>query len=165
MSIYINYILIIIGIATVLLAATLIFLDRLKGEDACFNIVLKEQELKKVMEDAEEIISELNYTSEQIVNEIDGKIKDLRAGYKSAPIPDILSVQHTAPSVVQPAAPRPAVAVSKNREEIPAENLTPKQKAVLKCAEQGMGITDIAKNLEIGQGEVMLILSLRNKEV
>jgi len=38
-----------------------------------------------------------------------------------------------------------------------------KQQEVFDYASQGMSITDIAKKLNIGQGEVMLILSLKNE--
>lgn len=54
---FINYILLAVGILTVLSTVIMIILDKLKGDDMYFNIDVKEQELKKVIEDAEEIQS------------------------------------------------------------------------------------------------------------
>ena len=43
----INYLLLALGIFTILISIILIFLDKLKGEDIYFNIDVKEQEMKK----------------------------------------------------------------------------------------------------------------------
>ena len=43
------------------------------------------------------------------------------------------------------------------------EKLSQKQLKVFEYAAQGMSVTDIAKQMNIGQGEVMLILSLKNE--
>ena len=67
----INYVLLAIGVFVILAALIMIFLDKVKGEDIYFSIDVKEQEIKKVIEDADEIISELNYTSEMVVQEIE----------------------------------------------------------------------------------------------
>lgn len=167
----INYVLMAFGIFAILAATILIFLDKIKGEDIYFNIDVKEQEIKKVIEDADEIISELNYTSEMVVKEIEEKLKSLREEQRN-----IANAAAPAPAaekkdVAQQAAP-PVVAAGKKKKitnddaekdkEISAK-LNPKQQAVFDYAAQGMSVTDIAKQLNIGQGEVMLILSLKNE--
>jgi hypothetical protein len=80
----INYILLAIGIITVLSAIIMIFLDKLKGDDMYFNIDVKEQELRKVIDDAEEVLSELNFASDIIVKDIEDKINSFNQLYKSA---------------------------------------------------------------------------------
>jgi hypothetical protein len=79
----INYVLLALGIFVILAAVILIFLDKVKGEDMYFSVDVKEQEIKKVIEDADEIISELNYTSEMVVKEIEEKLNGLREELKN----------------------------------------------------------------------------------
>lgn len=167
----INYVLMAFGIFAILASAILIFLDKIKGEDIYFNIDVKEQEIKKVIEDADEIISELNYTSEMVVKEIEEKIKGLReAQLNVTAAPVSISVTEKKDVVPQAAAP---VIPSGRKKKITNDDvekeksiegkLNPKQQAVFDYASQGMSVTDIAKQMNIGQGEVMLILSLKNE--
>ncbi|MFZ5352051.1 MAG: DUF6115 domain-containing protein [Bacillota bacterium] len=160
---YINYVMMIIGILVIFAAFVMLLIDKLKGEDMYFNIDVKEQELKKVMEDAEEIISELNYISDVVVQEIEDKIKNLQHAYSSI---------KAAPVVVQEVKPTIAT-IPVNIKTKPSEKsvkdkgvelkLTPKQQAVFDYANQGLNIVEIAKRLNMGQGEVKLILSLKNE--
>lgn len=167
----INYVLLALGIFTVLAAITMIFLDKVKGEDIYFNIDVKEQEIKKVIEDAEEIISELNYTSEMVVKEIEEKLNSIRGDIKNL---GSIAVSDPGEAYRQPrkeAAPAALSAGKKKRiikdntakEGIPEGKLSKKQQEILNYASQGMSVTDIAKRMNIGQGEVMLILSLKNE--
>lgn len=164
-----NYIILAVGVFAVLAAIMLIFLDRLKGEDMYFNMDVKEQEIKKVIEDADEIITELNYTAEMVVKEIEEKMRDLREDIKN------LSNTNTHP-IVESSTPQiskpPVIMVSKKKKitnddsgkEISDDfKLNQKQQTVFEYASQGMSVTDIAKQMNIGQGEVMLILSLKNE--
>lgn len=167
----INYLLLALGIFTVLAAGTLIFLDKLKGEDIYFSMDVKQQEIKKVIEDAEEIISELNYTSEMVVKEIEEKLNSVRGELKSinevavsssADLKRVNQVPSAAPTVKTGRKKR----ITKDNTETEKtfeEKLNPKQQAVFEYASQGMSVTDIAKQMNIGQGEVSLILSLKNE--
>jgi DNA-directed RNA polymerase specialized sigma24 family protein len=167
----INYVLLAFGIFAILATIILIFLDKVKGEDIYFNIDVKEQEIKKVIEDAEEIISELNYTSEMVVKEIEEKLKSLRDEQRNLANAAInntaIEKKESAPAMVPP-----IIAVSKKKkitnddvekDKSLEEKLNSKQQTVFNYAAQGMSITDIAKQMNIGQGEVMLILSLKNE--
>jgi DNA-binding NarL/FixJ family response regulator len=168
----INYLLLALGIFTILISIILIFLDKLKGEDIYFNIDVKEQEMKKVIEDAEEIIAELNYTSEMVVKDIEEKMDSLKEEFRK--------VSSLSAAVQDPAVSRAGKkkaddsSASRQRkkkiikdvpetEENNEEKLNSKQQAVFDYATQGMSVTDIAKKMNIGQGEVMLILSLKNE--
>lgn len=170
----VNYLLMALGIFMVLTAIILIFLDKLKGEDIYFNLDVKEQEIKKVIEDADEIIAELNYTSEIVVKEIEEKLSSMRDTYRNmkvaaeAPKPQPREV--LPPPPVIPVVPI-AAAVKKKRITVDTSEkerqggikLNPKQQAVSDCSARGMSVTEIAKQLNMGQGEVMLILSLKNE--
>lgn len=172
---FVNYVLMGIGILTVLGAAILIFLDKLKGDDMYFNIDVKAQEMKKVIEDAEEILSELNFTSDVIVKEIEEKINSLNRIYKSVNH-NLSQMQASRPVVVEPQqAPvvektvitprfKPVTVSNAYKEVSKQEKPKTKHQQILDYAEQGMDIVEIAKRMNIGQGEVALILSLKNEE-
>lgn len=165
-----NYVILAIGVFAVLAAAMLIFLDKLKGEDIYFNMDVKEQEIKKVIEDADEIISELNYTSEMVVKEIEEKMKSLREDMRNL---STTAVNPPAAENIAPPPVKPTAIISGKKKKIVNDNtekdrtddsrLNQKQQSVFEYASQGMSITDIAKQMNIGQGEVMLILSLKNE--
>lgn len=180
MTNYINYALMIIGIFTVFTALIFIYLDKIKGEDMYFNLDIKEQEVKKVIEDAEEIITELNYTSEYIVKEMEETITKLR-GYSASlvtpavqppPTIDQAPTKHIEtlnnvhkPDVEQSNLGKEAAGKKqKRKEEVKETKFTSKQNKVLECASLGMSVTDIAKKLNMGHGEVSLIISLKEKE-
>ena len=167
----INYVLIAFGIFAILATIILIFLDKVKGEDIYFNIDVKEQEIKKVIEDADEIISELNYTSEMVVKEIEEKLKSMREEQRylanAAINTSVIEKKDNLPPLITP-----VITASKKKkitnddvekDKAFEEKLNPKQQAVFDYASQGMSVTDIAKQMNIGQGEVMLILSLKNE--
>lgn len=166
-----NYVLLAFGIFTVLAAGMLIFLDKLKGEDIYFNIDVKQQEIKKVIEDADEIISELNYTSEMVVKEIEEKLSIFREELKS-----ISEMAVSTSAAVKKDNPAPLVAPiiktsrkkkitndDAEKDKAIDEKLNSKQESVFEYAAQGMSVTEIAKQMNIGQGEVTLILSLKNE--
>lgn len=181
---FINYILLAVGILTLMAAVIMIFLDKLKGDDMYFNIDVKEQEIKKVIEDAEEILSELNFTSDVIVKEIEEKINNLNRIYRSvnnslaqlhtkpAPAEQVVSQQPVLQTQAQPVIEKTTVPVkfkpmtitsqskSMPREEKPKS----KQQMIFELADQGFSVVDIAKQMNMGQGEVSLILSLKNEE-
>lgn len=198
----INYILLAIGIITVLSAIIMIFLDKLKGDDMYFNLDVKEQELKKVMDDAEEVLSELNFASDIIVKDIEEKINSFNMMYKNASsnlnhialvrptVPEPQPVQQVQPvQAAQPMQPvqqaiqpekqqapqierttvpvkfKPVTAVSASKIQQKEEQPKSKQQMVQELAEQGISIVEIAKRMNMGQGEVSLILSLKNEEI
>ena len=167
----INYVLLAFGIFAILAATIFIFLDKLKGEDIYFDMDVKEQEIKKVIEDADEIISELNYTSEMVVKEIEERLSGLREELKnfnstamSAPIAEKKDNPPAAiPTVITVGKKKKITNDDMEKEKASDGKLNSKQQAVFDYASQGMSITDIAKQMNIGQGEVMLILSLKNE--
>ncbi len=165
-----NYVLMAIGIFTILITSVLLFLDRIKGEDVYLSIDIKEQEIKKVIEDADEIISELNYTSEMVVKEIEEKLSSFRNELRSCesigtspPAAEKKDNAIVSPIAVNPAKKKKITGDDKSNDVDPEGKLSQKQQMVFDYASQGMSVTDIAKQMNIGQGEVMLILSLNNE--
>ena len=180
---FVNYILLAVGILTVMTAIIMIFLDKLKGDDMYFNIDVKEQEIKKVIEDAEEILSELNFTSDVIVKEIEDKINNLNKIYRS--VNNSIAQINSGPMVKQqvtqqsvvlqqpqqtvektsvPVRFKPMTIASTAKNAIIEEKSKTKQQMIFELADQGISIVDIAKRMNVGQGEVSFILSLKNEE-
>ncbi len=160
---FVNYIIMIVGIVTILAAVILIMVEKLKGEDLYFNIDVKEQQLKKVVEDAEEIISELNYISDVVVQEIEDKMKSLQeVQINPRNVPDVYNAKPIIAAVPITLKNKPSI--EKNSiEKQNSMKLSPKQQSVYDYANQGLSVVDIAKKMNMGQGEVKLILSLKNE--
>lgn len=165
-----NYVILAIGVFAVLAAVMLIFLDKLKGEDIYFNLDVKEQEIKRVMEDADEIISELNYTSEMVVKEIEDKIRGMREDIRNLntavvnpPAAEAVVAKPVKTTVAIPAKRKKIINDAEEKDNAADLKLNRKQQAVFEYASRGMSVIDIAKQMNIGQGEVMLILSLKNE--
>jgi DNA-binding NarL/FixJ family response regulator len=179
---FINYILLAIGILTVMTLVIMIFLDKLKGDDLYFNIDVKEQEIKKVIDDAEEILSELNFTSDVIVKEIEEKINNLNTIYRSVnnsiaqlntrsitepQVPELVTQTESNGPIEKTTVPvkfKPMTMTAPNKNTANEEKSKSKRQLVFEMAEQGTSIVDIAKRMNMGQGEVSLILSLKNEE-
>lgn len=167
----VNYVLLAIGIFTMLVTVILIFLDKVKGEDIYFNMDVKEQEIKKIIEDADEIISELNYTSEMVVKEIEEKLNGFRnelknlnnTGMSSFAAEKKDNAPAAAPIAVTPVKKKKITNDDRSDDKALDGKLSQKQQSVFDYASHGMSVTDIAKQMNIGQGEVMLILSLKNE--
>lgn len=169
----INYITMFIGIIVVLISTIIIFLDRIKGEDIYFNIDFKEQELKKVIEDADELIAELNFTSEAIVKQIEDKIdlidkhqnnidieahKDCKFDNKG-----IYTYKYKKPSkgsILKDDKQKHHIK-DKIKEQDHDNHFNDKHGKVIKHFKDGFSIEDIARAENMGKGEVQLILSLR----
>jgi FtsZ-interacting cell division protein ZipA len=181
---FLNYILLAVGIIIIMAVLIIIFLDKLKGEDIYFNIDVKEQEIKKVLEDAEEILSELNFTSDVIVRDIEEKVNNLNRIYKNANISieqrntRVIEIEQEVPHKVMEEQPNQVVMertitpvkykpmtispIKRNTQK--EEPQKSKQEVIYDLFGQGISIVDIAKKMNIGQGEVSLILSLKKEE-
>ncbi len=178
MTLFVNYVIMAMGICVLVVAVTLIFLDKLKGEDLYFNMDMKEQQLKKVMEDADELIDELNYTSELVINDMEKKYGDIKLrcdeiamearknAVEMKPMPRMKEPSYPfmdpEVKVVSPVK-KPSKLVNEE-ESGEKKKLSTRQLAVLEMAARGMSVTEIAREMNMGQGEVSLILSLRNEE-
>jgi serine phosphatase RsbU (regulator of sigma subunit) len=140
--------------------------------------------MKKVIDDAEEILSELNFTSDVIVREIEEKINHLNMIYKSVnnSIAQVnIRTAVSEPQVVLPKAEephsqpkiektivnakfKPITIGSMSKDTVKVEKPKSKQQQIFEMADKGISVLEIAKAMNMGQGEVALILSLKNEE-
>lgn len=205
--------LIFLGSLLVAVSLVLIFLDKRNVSKFWKNVDRKKDELAEVINDAEQMIDELNRLSDYIVNQIEQKneelnrnieaaekkINDLQEkavsvcaqpmktdkkpnrnsggrhkGHKQAPSEgsdtSVLTDRDTEHSIIPPAVStvQAASAAYKSNEkpspETSEEKVIPfgnKYAEVLRLSKEGMDETVIAKNLNIGKGEVELIIGLQ----
>ncbi len=148
---YANYFLTLIGLGMIIVSLFLIFSDKLKGEGLYFDLYVKEQEIKKAISDADEIIDELKYTSETLIDEIEQNINILR-NY----------LNEVKEKEVNLAKSNNVVLKNSINEAVKEEDTSSKINRIYEYYSQGMNSEEIAKSLGIGKGEVSLILSLYN---
>lgn len=158
MNNYVNYLLTIIGLGITIISLFLIFSDRLKGEGLYFDIYVKEQEIRKAITDADEMIDELKYTSEAVINEIEQNISDFRKYFKEIKTKEI---DQSIIEVVTESTNSPNKGSNTIKEE-KISQINEKMSKIYEYYNEGMEVEEIAKKLNIGKGEVSLILTLRN---
>ena len=146
---YINYLLTIVGIGMIIISLFLIASDKIRGERIYYDLYMKEQEIKKAIADAEEIVGELVYTSEVVISDIEEHISSMKQSYNNN----------------EKEIGKRAADIDENRKpnkDVPVPAKTKKEKDLLDLFSKGMNVDDIAKNLQIGKGEVSLTLSLNS---
>ncbi len=133
----------------------------------------KKKELKEIIEDAKDMIEELNKFSDYIVTQMDIKNKELlinlkaydeklnsleakanKYSYKNEPVIENVYIDQ----VEYPEYDYAEKNINNGREKAP--QISNKYKQVIEMSNQGMSCTEIARELNIGKGEIELILEL-----
>ena len=131
--------------------------------------------MDKSIEEADEAVENLNKLSQSVFDELEKKYQEILFLYslmdeKKKDITEIYSK----PMPVAPQTTKSKEAVAEapqNKESAPQEDSKPAMplasaiknpnlKQILKLRDEGMDVAEIAKTLDIGQGEVQLILGL-----
>lgn len=133
----------------------LIFSDKLKGEGMYFDLYVKEQEIRKAITEADEIIDELKYTSEALVDQIDHSIKEFKESINKIKENEIKIIKDQ------------EIISNENSKEVIKDKIDSNKKInmIYEYYNKGMDVAEIARLLDIGKGEVSLILSLYNGDV
>ncbi len=147
---YANYYLTLIGLGMIIISLFLIFSDKLKGEGLYFDLYVKEQEIRKAIAEADEVIDELKYTSEALIDEVDHNITVLKKF-----LDDVKVIKENELN-------KGAIDEQKSKLGIDENHTNAKANLVYEYYNKGIEIAEIAKLLGIGKGEVSLILSLYN---
>ncbi|MGI6669443.1 MAG: DUF6115 domain-containing protein [Acetivibrionales bacterium] len=186
-----------LGMLFVVFSLVCLFLDKKKVFEFFKSFENKKKELVEIINDAEQMIEELNKFSDYIVNQIDLKNEQLNKSLKDteAKIHQLsekaaaiggsasVSIDTTAINVKRQKAhaglralvSQPPIrkvnsknemddSVSNTQETGTKDKVVPfhsKYSEVLRLYREGMGNLDIAKSLNIGKGEVELIVGLR----
>ncbi len=182
--IFIGILLSIISLVLILIDKKNIFVFRKTFDD-------KKQELVEIINDAEQMIDELNRFSDYIVSQIDVKNEELNASIKAAEqrirsfeekAGAVVAAVETAEVKIEGIMPQAAVnstgaaAAAYIRNDIvnsttssstsgkKKEKVIPfsnRYSEVLRLSSEGMEDTEIAKSLKMGKGEVELIIGLK----
>ena len=138
---------------------------------------LLQEELTRAKKDVDLLLKELNTVSEQVVNVISEKIRE--AEKVKIATPASLSVDLVAAETVERIARSAAKSQAKPNREPKVIDLNlhkqaheaagartsgPRFETVYTLADLDYSISEIARQLQMGKGEVELILSLRHKE-
>lgn len=115
--------------------------------------------LATMLQETESLSMELTVKLTKSIEELEGKIK--LAEEKIKEIKELVSLD-SAP--VQPAAISTPAVKPFRREEQMQLPLNPRHLKIFELADQGWNITDIAREINVGRGEVQLILGLRREE-
>ncbi|KNY28351.1 DUF6115 domain-containing protein [Pseudobacteroides cellulosolvens] len=178
-----------IGILLVILAFVWILYDRKKAYDYTKNVENMKAALLSVMKDAEEMIDELNRISGYIYDNLDSKTNEIQGILLSVDekIKELKSLPTQKSKAIKDAAENrtegsnrevmgiQAIQLKNFTEEFNSlKNTKPKSrgivansryKEVIKLSQSGMGETEIAKTLNIGKGEIQLILGMNSDNV
>lgn len=182
-----------LGIILVTISLLLIVVDKRKAFGFVKSFDDKKQELTEIINDAEQMIDELNRFSDYIVNQMDLKSEELNKNLKEAedkvkvlgerimavtassvssdaaqtaavnsafavnsvpvPVPDAVAAAYGRTDR------RPSETVVRKREKV--IQINNKYTEVLRLAQEGVESLDIAKRLNMGKGEVELIIGLK----
>lgn len=180
--------LVFLGILLVLFSLICIFLDKKKIFDFAKNYEEKKQQLVEIINDAEQMIDELNRFSDYIVNRMDLKSEELNKNIKSAEEKldalgsrarmiwdkgedtaigekgledgrnnmEAVSVSPAMPDL-QAGFQNTSAPLRKREKVIPLDN---KCSEVSRLSREGVQSLEIARRLNIGKGEVELILGV-----
>ncbi|HHW47808.1 MAG TPA: hypothetical protein GXX14_04210 [Clostridiaceae bacterium] len=169
------------GIVLIIVALVSVLFDRKKSWDFDKRIDEKKQELLELISDAEEMVNELNRISDYIVTQVNAKSDELRQSLREceSKLKEINSrVCFDANNDVTTEKEtdiKSIIIENKNSGDFSAEQtdnvlddnnnekgipVKAKYREVLQLAEKGLTDTEIAKRLNIGKGEIQLILEL-----
>jgi len=150
---------------------------RRAGAQGAEEIVLLQEELQKAKKDVGLLLAELNSVSEKVVNEISEKIRAAEEVKIKVPAPSTVEVDPVAAETVERIARSVSKSQAKKEQKVIDLNLHKQNQeaavtrpaggrfeTVYTLADLGYSISEIAKQLQMGKGEVELILSLRHKE-
>lgn len=173
------------GITLVIAALMWIFFDRKREEDYSKKLEAKKEELIGVINDAEQMIEEMNRFSDYVVSQMDAKSSELsltpdrlekklggaeRERVMEAPAAEAealdTDIGRECAAKAEPAEIgeiREPAAVQQNpgpRTGHHVISLSGRHREVLQMHDRGMDETEIARELNVGKGEIQLILEL-----
>ena len=157
---------ILIGILMTAIAMVWMVIERKKARDYRLETDERRYELQRVVEDAEQLLDELNNFSNYIVTRMEEKQQEVELVIQAADermdlfeqigdnlIPEVekkTSVMEAAPAI------EPEISVTTTKKAY-FNPLDEKRRQVIKLYKDGLDSTEIAKLLDIGKGEIELI--------
>jgi hypothetical protein len=159
-----------IGIMLILVSLGMIAYDRKKGYDYSTKLIDKKEELEAIISDADQMINEMNKFSDYIVTQMELKNEEMSTSLKvfeekynqlktmnSQSNMESIAVQQMAAIANSGISQVNKIQHKINEKVVPINN---KFKSVIQLSEKGISDTEIAKSLNMGKGEVQLILEM-----
>lgn len=120
------------------------------------------QGLTQSQKDLEALLGQLDKATEDAVNQLEDKVSEALALVEEYDrVNKRMQKAHSLPSV--PTPDKSVVTAPEEPPEIISDASLDKRQAVYKMAESGLSIDQIAKRVQIGKGEVTLILEMKNR--
>ena len=169
---------VLVGSGITVFALILLLAEKHRQHDYRMDLKDKKEDLIKVIEDSDELISEMNRYSDYVVTQIEEKHSELDRSILAADIRmEFLNSAAGCEPPKETVQIYDAAAVSKilEEEEPAAENYTPparkgkvltfdlKRREIVKLAKSGLDSTEIARQLNCGKGEIELIAKMGKK--
>lgn len=163
-----------LGIVIVIVALAAIIFDKKRASDDKVKVDEKKSELVEIINDADQVLSELNNFSEYLVEQVDKKnnelnksiekaeekLKEIHSGYMELVSASSLNVKKAVNGNVQ------TQFVKKDKQQNTKEDkvipINNKYTRVMELHQDGIPKEDIAKLMNMGIGEVELTLGTRS---
>jgi ATP/maltotriose-dependent transcriptional regulator MalT len=153
----------IFGILLIIGTLVVILFDKKKSLDYASKMEEEKNELIKVIADSEQMLEELNRFSDYVISQVEKKSTQLAALLRQCDeeLPkQATDVQGENPLEIKEPAVSAGVAKGEEPKRSKTELTNTRHKDVLELVERGMSDTEIAKALNMGKGEVQLILGM-----
>jgi hypothetical protein len=170
-----------IGVLLITFSIVWIAFDKKKGTDEEKKITEKREDLLRIIKDAEIMVDELNKFSDYIISQVDtknkevydvlaeveGKIESIKKESMHCSMDEVkVSKKVVNGSIIDTDEKEDLPLVWSNESKF-TEKIIPinsRHKEVIKLAQSGLNETEIAKKLNMGKGEIKLILGV-NKQI
>lgn len=165
---------ILIGIGIIIFAFFMMLSEKRRMHDYRVDLKDKKEDLIRVIEDAEELISEMNRFSDYVVTQIEEKHSELSKSIEHADLKiDFLNSYKMAEDahgsetkyneeavlkIIEEGAPTDNTQILYNKGKVLTFDL--KRREILKLAKSGLDSTEIARLLNCGKGEIELIAKM-----
>jgi len=161
---------IMIGILIAGIAMVWMVIEKKNMRDYRLDLDERRHELDRVIEDAEQLLNEMNNFSDYVVNHLESKQQSIEAAVRvlDERLELLNQLKNINPEVPRGETYSPAPEQNPNDPETEAPDIQPvkkgkvipldvKKREVIKLYKSGMNSTEIAKMLNMGKGEIELI--------
>ncbi len=150
---------ILIGVICVIVSVFLYILDKKRSENELADVDKKLNEITEAINDAEQIVIEMNNFSDYLLEKIDSKVNDLE---KKLECCDSMKEKNASNIDIRLGKDNFELENVGNQKQEECLSFSDKHKKVNSLKDQGLDDIGIAKELDLGIREVRLILGMKN---
>lgn len=155
----------IFGIVLIIVSIILIMLDKKKDADYIEKMKEEELELSRVISDSEQMLEELNRFSDYVINQVDKRSSQLgdmlkKFDEKMEEIEGEIGCREREEQIAATVTYDTFSKTVEEQDNAKYGYINSRHREVIDLVEKGMSDTDIARALNMGKGEVQLILGM-----